>query len=73
MHSIHDNTHAMYEANVHTASTKLVELPDGIILDNSPASDMMSNKTLDVELSSILKKELYTRFVPATGYRYDWH
>ena len=73
MHSIHDNTHAMYEANVDTTSTKLVELPDGIILDNSPASDMMSNKTLDVELSSILKRELSTRFVPATGYRYDLH
>ena len=70
MHSLHDKTHSTFEANLDTGVTKVITLPNGIILDNSPiAPDEINNHTQNMDFTNVLKRELSSRFVPATGYR----
>ena len=70
MHSLHDQTHATYEADLENNVTKLIVFPDGIVLDNAPiAPDEINNQTQNMKFTSLLKRELSSRFVPATGYR----
>ena len=71
MHSIHDNTHSMYTANLDTNTTELIEMPDGVLLDESPvAPDDINNQTLDMEYATeIMKREISARFVPSTGWK----
>ena len=70
MHSPHDDHHAMYEADLLKGTTTLIELPDGVIDGEPPiAPDEINNQTLDMDFSSLMKREISSRFVPATGFK----
>ena len=71
MHSSHDNHHAMYEANLDKGATKIVVLPEGVIMGKAPiAPDEINNQTLDMDFTAEMKREISTRFVPSTGFKY---
>ena len=70
MHSSHDNTHSMYTANLDKNSTNIIEMPDDVLLDESPiAPDEINNQTLDMDYASLMKREIEARFVPSTGFK----
>ena len=73
MHSSHDGTHSMYEANLDAKTTNTIELPDGVVLDNAVvAPDEINNQTLKNETFKELSDrdlDRHSRFVPSTGYK----
>ena len=71
MHSVHDDTHSMYTADLEKNTTEIIEMPDGIILDESPvlAPDEINNQTLDLDYASLMKRDISRRFVPSTGFK----
>ena len=70
MHSSHDNTHAMYKANLEANTTEILSLPDDILLDSPEvAPDEINNQTLDIDYADLMKREISARFVPSTGFK----
>ena len=70
MHSSHDNTHAMYKADLEANTTEFLSLPDGILLDAPPlASDDINNQTVNIDYADLMKREISARFVPSTGFK----
>jgi hypothetical protein len=68
LHSTHDQTHAMYQADLAKKTTMALNLPDGVVLDAAPiAPDEINNQTLDGNFLS--EREISRRFVPATGFK----